>query len=138
MAREWPGKLDPVVTTPLIENEVVQEAIFRVLDDETSLGSMVTGSNGMVALYSEQGDMITSLSSEDSVKPPPTGERLSFRVSDSLMTSLTKLKGAPRFVAYAPLEERNKVIVDMKRFLRTHAQRMNEVLDENLLFGWGG
>lgn len=136
IARSWQGTLDDLVTTPLFELEVVRQSILDLLDDKTELGTIEARPNQMVALYSPKGEQVMSFSPSDSHPFPATGERMPFRVSDSLMISLSRLKGAPSFVPYAPLGDRDKAVVEMKQFLRANVRRVVEILPEHSRIWW--
>lgn len=136
LARVWHGTLDDLVSTPLLQIPTVQDGIIGLLDDETLLGTVEARPDQMVALYNLKGEQVTSFSPDSANKAPATGERIPFRVVDSLMTSLARLKGAPAFVAYAPLSTRNHAVSEMKRFLRINAHRTREILPEHSLIWW--
>jgi hypothetical protein len=117
------------MSSPLLALEPVQEAIFKLLDDETIVGEVTVDASGTARVMSPKGlsYMVRSPEKGDPFPAKP-GTKTEYRTADTIMATLALLKGAPEYKPYWPLAERNRVRTEMKAYLRSNRNRMPQLL----------
>ncbi len=133
LAKEEPGKqrAQKIALSRLIQIPAVQRGIQLVLEDKTSLGSVVADNSTSYTLLLNSQTSFTSTKSlhlKTDPHAPKAGDHRDYRVCDGMAFALQRLKGAPPFELYWPDTVKDVAIKQLQSFLKAKASDLASLL----------
>jgi hypothetical protein len=123
--------LTALVQSSLLALQPARDGLLDCLADRTEIGQIWRQSNGTVDQTMDAPNVPQAWSGLHDDKPdpadPPIGVKIRLRVCDVAAEWFSQFHGAPPFIPYRPIEDRDSVIQAMIQFVRKSGSNLADL-----------